>query len=81
MANQVHIFGHPVLLRRASAVVTDVGRVAVDAGLTSDDGVDRAYGKTVWSWHPLLVSSCRRSASGNGSDGVNQELVSGEITA
>ncbi|MBR1192229.1 hypothetical protein [Bradyrhizobium sp. AUGA SZCCT0160] len=31
--NQVHIFGHPVLVRRASAVVTDVGRVAVDAGL------------------------------------------------
>jgi len=19
----------------------------------------KAYGKTVWSWHPLLVSSCR----------------------
>ena len=29
--NQGYIFGHPVLLRRASAVVTDVGRVAVDA--------------------------------------------------
>ena len=81
MANQVHIFAHPVLVRRASAVVTDVGRVAVDAGLTSDDGVDRAYGKTVWSWRPLPASSCRISASGNGSDGVNQELVSGEITA
>ena len=77
----MRIYRHPVLLRRASAVVTDVGRVAVDAGITSDDGVDRAYGKTVWSWHPLRVSSCRVGASGNGGDGVNQELVSGEITA
>ena len=29
----------------------------------SDDGMQtngaEAYGKTVWSWHPLLVSSCR----------------------
>ncbi|MET3845191.1 sorbitol-specific phosphotransferase system component IIA [Bradyrhizobium sp. OAE829] len=31
--NQEYVFGHPVLLRRASAVVTDVGRVAMDAGL------------------------------------------------
>ena len=31
---------HPALLRRASAVVTDVGRVAVDAGLRRDDGAD-----------------------------------------
>ena len=77
----MRIYRHPALLRRASAVVTDVGRVAVDAGLTSDDGVDRAYGKTVWSWRPLPASSCRRSVSGTGSDGVNQELVSGEITA
>jgi len=30
MANLWHIFGHPVLVRRASAVVTDVGRGAVD---------------------------------------------------
>jgi hypothetical protein len=29
--NQEYIFGHPVLLRRASAVVMDVGRVAMDA--------------------------------------------------
>ncbi|MBR1229940.1 hypothetical protein JQ600_34150, partial [Bradyrhizobium sp. AUGA SZCCT0176] len=36
----VRIYRHPVLLRRASAVVTDVGRVAVDAGLRLDDGVD-----------------------------------------
>ena len=31
--------------QRASAVVTDVGRVAVDAGLRLDDGADGAYGK------------------------------------
>ena len=29
-----YILGHPVLLRRASAVVTDVGRVAMDAEVT-----------------------------------------------
>jgi hypothetical protein len=29
--------GHPVLLRRASAVVTDVGRVAVDADVAIDE--------------------------------------------
>ena len=32
----VHI-SHPVLLRRASAVVTDVGRVAVDADVATDE--------------------------------------------
>jgi len=31
---------HPVLVRRASAVVTDVGRGAMDAGLRCDDGAD-----------------------------------------
>ena len=31
---------HPALVRRASAVFTDVGRGAVDAWFTSDDGVD-----------------------------------------
>ena len=35
--NQWHIFGHPVLLRRASAVVTAVGRVAVDADVAIDE--------------------------------------------
>jgi len=44
-----------------------VGRVVVFAGRTSvrertravqTTGAD-AYGKAVWSWHPLLVSSCR----------------------
>ena len=33
--NQVFISSHPVLVRRASAVVTDVGRGAVDAWFTS----------------------------------------------
>jgi len=41
----VRIYRHPVLLRRASAVVTDVGRVAVDAGLRLDDGVDKRTAK------------------------------------
>ena len=43
-----HIFGHPVLIRRASAVVTDVGRVAVDADVM-ETTVAEAYGKDVWS--------------------------------
>jgi hypothetical protein len=40
--------GHPVLLRRASAVVTDVGRVAVDADVATTN-VAEAYGEVVWS--------------------------------
>ena len=39
---------HPVLVRRASAVVTDVGRGAVDADVT-ETTVAEAYGKDVWS--------------------------------
>jgi hypothetical protein len=71
-------FRHPALLRGALAIVTNVGRDAVDAaaqaarnwsqgGLRPVSGQDRAGraaqladGKTVWSWHPLLVSSRRR---------------------
>ena len=40
---------HPVLIRRASAVVTDVGRGAVDADVAPDECVTEAYGKDVWS--------------------------------
>jgi hypothetical protein len=46
--NQEYIFGHPVLLRRASAVVTDVGRVAMDADVTETTAAE-AYGEDVWS--------------------------------
>jgi hypothetical protein len=58
------------------AIVTNAGWDAVDAAasarmvsqgesLVSDQPARRtngakAYGKTVWSWHPLLVSSPRR---------------------
>ena len=42
------MFGHPVLLRRASAVVTDVGRVAVDADIAKTNATE-AYGEDVWS--------------------------------
>jgi len=48
------------------------GRESVGAQLMSQGGLNLvsdfqarkttdvvAYGKTVWSWHPLLVSSCR----------------------
>jgi hypothetical protein len=37
---------HPVLLRRASAVVTDVGWVDADVAETT---ATEAYGKGVWS--------------------------------
>jgi hypothetical protein len=39
---------HPVPLRRALAVVTNEGRVAVDADVPKANGAD-AYGKDVWS--------------------------------
>jgi hypothetical protein len=44
----VHIVAHPVLLRRASAVVTDVGWVAVDVDVAKTNATE-AYGKGVWS--------------------------------
>jgi hypothetical protein len=34
---QRHIFAHPVLLRGALAIVTNVGRVAVDADVATDE--------------------------------------------
>ena len=40
IAKSVARIAHPALLGRASAVVTDVGRGAVDAWFMSDDGVD-----------------------------------------
>jgi hypothetical protein len=46
--NSGHIFVHPVLVRRASAVVTDVGRVAVDVDVAKTNATE-AYGKGVWS--------------------------------
>jgi hypothetical protein len=47
--NQAHIFVHPVLVRRASAVVTDVGRGAMDAEVVAGRAAAEAYGKDVWS--------------------------------
>ena len=57
------------------AIVTNAGRDAVDAAASAREviagrssrersarrtnGACTAYGKTVWSWHPWLVSSCR----------------------
>jgi hypothetical protein len=43
-----YMSAHPVLLKRASAVVTDVGRVAVDADVAKTNAT-AAYGKGVWS--------------------------------
>ena len=47
-----------------------------------------AYGKTVWFWHPLLMSSWRRRVDPTGfrqatfaSDGDKKEFVAEEITA
>ena len=45
--------------QRASAVVTDVGRVAVDAGLRLDDGVDERTAKPCGPG-----ARCRRQAVG-----------------
>jgi hypothetical protein len=49
---------------------------------------EAAYGKTVWFWHPLLVSSRRRRVGPTGlrqsisaDDGDKNEFVAGEITA
>jgi hypothetical protein len=43
-----HIYRHPVPTRGASAVVTNEGRVAVDAEVPVTTGAE-AYGKDVWS--------------------------------
>jgi hypothetical protein len=47
-----------------------------------------AYDKTVWSWHPLLMSSWRRCVGPTGfrqtkfvSDGDKKEVVAEESTA
>jgi hypothetical protein len=42
---------------RAKVIAGRVSRERLTARKTN--GAD-AYGKTVWSWHPLLVSSWRR---------------------
>ena len=72
---------HPALLRRASAVVTNVGRVAVDARFA----LRRWRRSSVRQNRVVLAPVAGVKLSGrrelNGSDGVNQELVSGEITA
>jgi hypothetical protein len=44
----VYMICHPVLLRGALAIVTNVGRVAVDAKVPLTNGAG-AYGEVVWS--------------------------------
>ena len=44
----VHL-GYPVLLRGALAIVTNVGRVAVDADALRMTSAAEAYGKDAWS--------------------------------
>jgi hypothetical protein len=48
------------------AVVTNEGRVAVDADVPITNGAD-AYGKDVWSWRPEV-----------GVDGGNSTWLTGE---
>src|ERR1700712_1649391 len=43
---RVYMFGHPVLIRRASAVVTDVGRGAVDAEVVAGRARPKRTAKT-----------------------------------
>ena len=45
---QWHIYRHPVPTRGASAIVTNVGRGAVDVDVLTTNGTE-AYGKDVWS--------------------------------
>jgi len=45
---QGHIYRHPVPTRGASAIVTNVGRGAVDAEALLTNGAD-AHGEDVWS--------------------------------
>ena len=47
-SEQWYIYRHPVPLRGASAVVTNEGRVAVDAEVPMTNGTE-AYGEDVWS--------------------------------
>jgi hypothetical protein len=47
-SDQWHIYAHPALSRGALAIVTNVGRVAVDADVT-ETTVAEAYGEDVWS--------------------------------
>ena len=53
--NQRHMFAHPVLFRRASAVVTDVGRVAVDADVAKTNAADSVRQRRV-----VLTPRCGR---------------------
>ena len=71
---------HPVLVRRASAVVTDVGRGAMDAGLRRDDGVDLSVRQNRVVLAPVAGVKLSDGQKLTGGDGVNQELVSGEST-
>jgi len=54
--NQVHIFAHPVPLRgrRPSSRTLDGLRWTL---MSRRRNATKAYGKTVWSWRPLQVSS------------------------
>ena len=48
--------------------VRERARAARDDRRQPGESRTAAYGKTVWSWHPLLVSSRRRSTGPTGSD-------------
>ena len=79
--NQWQIIAIPSLERGVGPSSRTLGRVAVDAAALRAQGDRRAvirerftarktsdiaaYGKTVWSWHPLLVSSWRRCCEPN----------------
>ena len=68
---------HPVLLRRASAVVTDVGRVAVDAEVTKTIVADSVRRRRV-----VLTSRCWRQCTWrqqlSGRNGGKRAVLRGE---
>jgi len=78
--NQVHIPPRPAR-QEGRAHVTNARRDAVDAGLRWDDGAKKRTAKPCGPGARRRRQAVGRSASGNDSDGVNLELVSGEITA
>ena len=68
---------HPVLLRRASAVVTDVGRVAVDAGVAIDE---RSFSRTAKTCGPDVAVLASMHLEATASKGATEakEPFSGE---
>ena len=62
----MYMFGHPALVRRASAVVTDVGRGAVDAAVAKDERDGSVRQSRVVLTPRLLASSSKEANASEG---------------